>query len=66
MTITSKQAKELRKRIAKLVKAEVADSWKGGGNPADKPIIEEDLRIANKRLREYIVTLQLPDGRVEP
>lgn len=66
MTITRKQAMELRKRITKLVNAEREDVWKGSKMPEDWPEIEERLRVARKRLHEHIEMLKLPDGRIKP
>lgn len=40
----------LQEAIRRLVRAEIADSWKGGGYPEDIPIIEEDLRRARIRV----------------
>jgi hypothetical protein len=66
VTITTKQARELRKRITKLVKAEVESSWKGGKMPEDWPEIEERLRIARKHVHEHIERLKMDDGRIKP
>ena len=57
--MTPAQAQALKVAIRKLVLAEIANSWKGGGNPEDIPIIEEDLLNARLRvtslLNKYIV-----------
>ena len=42
--MNKQQAKQLKVAIQELVDAEVADSWKGGGDPADIPIIEAELK----------------------
>jgi hypothetical protein len=66
MTITTKQARDLRTRITKLVNAEREDSWKGSKMPEEWPRIDENLRIARKRVHEAIEALKLPDGRIRP
>jgi uncharacterized radical SAM superfamily Fe-S cluster-containing enzyme len=66
MTITIKEARELKKRITKLVNAEVAHSWKGSDRAEAFTDYDEELRIARKRLNECIENLKLPDGRIEP
>ena len=48
--MTPAQAQALKVAIRKLVLAEIANSWKGGGHPEDIPIIEEDLRNARIRV----------------
>jgi hypothetical protein len=40
--------------VRRLVKAEVADSWKGGGDPADVPEIEAELKSARRALRNLL------------
>jgi len=63
MTITTKQAMELRKRITKLVNAECEAQMKGTHPPEFWPGITEELRVAKKRLHEYIDMLKLDDFR---
>lgn len=48
------QATALKAAIKNLVSAEVANSWKGAGDPADIPFIEADLRAARTRVETYI------------
>lgn len=60
--ITAHEARKLVKLIERYRDAEVEDSWKGGGDPADIPYIEEELRLARSALEQYIVQLQLPNG----
>jgi hypothetical protein len=66
MTITTNEARELKKRVTKLVQAEVAHSWKGSDRANPFTNYDEQLRVARKRLNEYISMLKLPDGRVRP
>lgn len=54
------EAAQLKTAIRKLVLAEVADSWKGGGYPEDLPIIEEELRAARIRVSVLINRLIKP------
>lgn len=44
----------LRAAIRRLVEMEVADSWKGGGDPADWPAIEAALEEARAELRDVL------------
>ncbi len=48
------EAKKLKRAIAALVRAAVADSWSGAGYPEDRDILAEDLRRAKRRVRELI------------
>ena len=52
--MTPEQAKRLKTAIRQLVRAEVADSWKGNGYPEDYPIIEAELRAARIRVSLFI------------
>lgn len=54
MTITAEQHTELERLIEAYVQAAIADSWKGGGDPADIPAIELDLIVAKIDLAEYM------------
>jgi hypothetical protein len=38
--------RKLREAVKRLVKAEIDDSWKGGGDPDDIPGIERELELA--------------------
>lgn len=52
--MNSTQAQRLRKLINELVKAAIADSWSGGGDPADIPAIEAHLALRQAQLDHYI------------
>lgn len=52
--MTRTQILELKRRIKRLIDAEVADSWKGGGDPDDWPEIEKELRAARKSLNQFL------------
>lgn len=66
MTITSNEAKELKKRLKRLVRAEVAVATMGQPEPGQSITLKEDLRVARKRMAEYFQILRLPDGRIKP
>jgi hypothetical protein len=65
MTITTRQAQELRKRIRDLVKAEVEHSWKGSDRAQAFTDYDEQLRVARRRLNTFIGSLLHDDGRVQ-
>ena len=46
--------RRMRNCIRRLVKAEIANSWKGGGDPADTPAIEKELKLAKAALNRAI------------
>jgi len=48
----------LRALINEYVEAEVADSWKGGGDPADAPVVEANLALALAKLNAHIERMQ--------
>lgn len=52
----SAQMKQRAVRLAvrRLIEAEVADSWKGGGDPADIPDIEDELIEARVQFEEAL------------
>lgn len=49
--MTLNQRNRITRAINKYVRAFDADSWKGGGDPADIPAIEARLRQAKKQLK---------------
>lgn len=51
--------KEIRAAVERLIDAEVADSWKGGGDPADIPYIEQELEIARMKFDSLTGKLKL-------
>lgn len=44
----------LKNAIGEVVVAAIADSWKGGGDPADIPLIEKDLQNAMMTLQAVV------------
>lgn len=45
---------ELQQFIANYVDAAIADSWKGGGDPADCEVIEARFKLAHLELQAHI------------
>lgn len=52
--MTPLQAARIKRAVTRLIKAEVADSWKGGGDPNDIPAIEAELKLARKHFDEVL------------
>lgn len=48
----------LKRAIRQLVRAEIANSWKGAGHPEDVEIIEDELK--SSRIRVTVLITQLP------
>lgn len=46
--------KQLEQLIKNYTEAVVADSWKGGGDPADIPLIEATLELERLKLERHI------------
>ncbi len=44
----------LRAAIKAYIAAEICDSWKGGGDPADFPAIETELKRAKAELNDVL------------
>ena len=44
----------IQKVIDRLIKAEIEDSWKGGGDPEDIPEIEKELRRARASFEKLL------------
>ena len=49
-----KQKFKLMRAVRRLVDAELNDSWKGGGDPADIPDVEKELVLAKLAYRSVI------------
>lgn len=60
--MTEEQAKKLHARIWRLVRAEVASSWKGAAAPEDMPRIEANLKVARRTLNAYIRSITTKEG----
>lgn len=50
--------KAFDKTVKKLVQAEIANVWKGAGDPADIPAIERELREARKAYKVALSDLE--------
>jgi hypothetical protein len=48
---------QLMEMVGKHVQAQVADSWKGGGDPVDVPIIELEAKLAEAELVRFVTRL---------
>lgn len=59
--MTPSQAQALRDLIVEYRDAEIADSFKGAGDPADWPQIEADLKTAKENLERLIHNLTEPE-----
>lgn len=65
--MNQKAVDKLKQAIRKLVMAEIANSWRGGGCPDDIPIIEQELLAA--RLRVHVIlarNTEKPKAEPEP
>lgn len=49
----------LKRAITRLIKAEIASSWKGGGDPADEPAIEQERTRAREAVDRAIYRLEI-------
>lgn len=52
--LTESQATRLQAYIRRHVEMQVAESWKGAGDPADWPALEAEAARRKKRLNNYI------------
>ncbi len=51
----------LAQLIETYADARVADSWKGGGDPAEAPVFEADLAAARERLNYQLLKMERDD-----
>jgi len=49
---------QLKGAVTRLIKAEIAASWKGGGDPADIPRIEQELNNARTNYNSKMERLE--------
>lgn len=52
--ITPTERAVLRQIIRRLVRAEVAESWKGSGPFEEYPLLEAETRAAKRELRVFL------------
>ena len=57
---TNRRLINLRRAIKRYVDAEVADSWKGGGDPDSYPEIEAELERARALLDKHLIAMEVP------
>lgn len=53
---------KLRVLIREFADAKVADSWKGGGDPADIEVMELNLKLRTALLMAHIEKMERYDG----
>lgn len=51
----------LRTLIGEFAQAAIAESWKGGGDPAEMPVFEAQLKLAETKLDAYIERMERGD-----
>lgn len=61
-SLSAAQAETLLDLVSTLVAAEVAHSWKGGGDPCDIPVIEAELALARAKLDAFVTRLVAKNG----
>jgi hypothetical protein len=49
--------------IAAYTEASIQESWKGGGDPLDVPVLEAELALARLKLEAHIATREREDER---
>ena len=52
------QVLELHGHVAELMRTAVAESWTGGGDPDDAPVIEAELALAKARFDCFVARLE--------
>jgi hypothetical protein len=51
----------LRTLIGDFAQAAIAESWKGGGDPAEMPVFEAQLKLAEIKLDSHIKRMERGD-----
>mgnify|MGYP001256503530 CR=1 FL=1 len=49
---------ELLRRIESYKDAAVAESWKGGGDPADVEVLELNLKLTEAQVRQHLEVMR--------
>jgi len=52
----------LRELIAEYKEAAIGESWKGGGDPLDIPVLEAQLTLAEMKLHCHIEQMKREEG----
>jgi hypothetical protein len=55
--LSAELAHQLMEFVGEHVRAQVAESWKGGGDPVDVPIIELEAKLAEAELLRFVAKL---------
>lgn len=63
--VMNKKRNRLKRVVSRLVKAELNYSWRGGGDPANKPAIETERKRARAAYNQILNEL-FPEDRVTP
>lgn len=50
----------IKRAAARLVKAEVAYSWRGAGPPEDIPELTRKVKLARRRFNEAVARVDMP------
>lgn len=65
--ITAEESVEIKKAVRRLVRAEIAHSWKGTlTDPLDIEIVEDDLKSAKAKLANLLSPNTLKKGMATP
>lgn len=56
--MTFNDRKRLLRAITNYVNASINESWKGGGDPADIPEIDERLKIRKEQMMKVIDSIE--------
>jgi hypothetical protein len=60
MPASIKQMKYLRFSVTRLIKAEIAASWKGGQPPEDHAAIDTELKVARAQYQRALKRVEAP------
>jgi len=60
--LSKELGEQLMKLVGEHVQAQVAESWKGGGDPTDIPIIEAEAALAEAKLVKFVTNLVREGG----
>jgi hypothetical protein len=58
MPVSMLKLNALRRAVRRLIKAELADAWKGAGDPANIPAIERELEKARSNYHSILRILE--------
>jgi hypothetical protein len=55
--VAQRLERDIKRAVTRLIKAEISDSWKGGGDPSDIPDIERELAEARAHSRNTMARI---------